>query len=230
MNVFGLFVKRPIPGRVKTRLAADLGAERAAELYAAFTSDLVDRFRTLADRRVLGFAPDDTAAREHFDQLAQYEFELWPQPDVSLGERMQAFFESQFAAGAERVVLIGSDSPSLPVAIVEEAFARLAETDVVLGPATDGGYYLVGQRKTCHAIFEEIDWSESAVLSQTVERIAACKATLSLLTPWYDIDTTDDLAILQGHLAAMEQAGMVVDLPNLTRALKTNRQGGRSSR
>lgn len=230
MNVFGLFVKQPIPGRVKTRLAADLGAERAAELYAAFTADLVDRFRTIADRRVLGFAPDDTTAREHFGHVAQSDFVLWPQPDVSLGERMQAFFESQFTAGAERVVLIGSDSPSLPVAIVEEAFARLTETDVVLGPATDGGYYLVGQSKTCHALFEEIDWSKSAVLSQTVQRVTACNATLSLLTPWYDIDTTDDLAMLQGHLAAMEQAGMVVDLPNVIRELKTNRQGGRSSR
>jgi rSAM/selenodomain-associated transferase 1 len=226
MNALGLFVKQPVPGRVKTRLAADLGAERAAELYAAFVTDLADRYRTTADRRILGFTPNNTPAREHFDHLAQTDFTLWPQPDVSLGERMQAFFASQFDAGAERVVLIGSDSPSLPVAIVEDAFEQLAEADVVLGPATDGGYYLIGQRRlvgqsqASRPIFDDIDWSESRVLMQTVERVAGCNASLSLLTPWYDIDTQDDLALLRGHLAAIKQAGMPLGLPHVTRALK----------
>ena len=226
MNAFGLFVKQPVPGRVKTRLAAGLGADRAAELYTAFVTDLADRFRTTADRRTLGFTPNDTPAREYFNHIAQTDFTLWPQPDVSLGERIQAFFEEQFATGAERVVLIGSDSPSLPVAIVEDAFEQLAKADVVLGPATDGGYYLIGQRKligqskASRPIFDDIDWSESRVLTQTVERVAACHATLALLTPWYDIDTQDDLTLLQGHLAAMQHAGTPLDLPNVTRVLK----------
>ena len=95
---------------------------------------------------------------------------------------------------------------------MDQAFSLLQEHDCVLGPATDGGYYLVGQQSPGHPIFTSIEWSRAGVLHQTAERIAACHARLALLSPWYDVDTLDDLTVLRGHLRALHQAGVLVRL------------------
>jgi len=212
MNVLGIFVKQPVPGRVKTRLAAEMGNDRAAELYQAFTIDIVNRFRNTADRRFLCYTPHDPAAENYFTSRADEDYQLWPQPNGSLGERLGEFFEYSFSKNAQRVIVIGSDSPTLPQNMVEQAFFELADHDCVLGPATDGGYYLVGQRTPGIPIFDRIEWSGVDVLSQTVERIASCQARLALLSPWYDVDTLSDLKLLRGHLQAMHQAGVPVRL------------------
>lgn len=136
MTTLGMFVKAPEPGRVKTRLAAVIGDANAAELYRAFLTDLIERFRQTGDRRVLAYSPADDMTREFFRQLAGGDYDLWPQPDADLGTRMQTFFET---FGPEPVVLIGSDSPTLPDESPAAAFELLERTDVVLGPATDGG-------------------------------------------------------------------------------------------
>ena len=212
MNLLGIFAKQPVPGRVKTRLADAVGPERAARLYAAFITDIAARFRFLADRRFLCYAPDDPQAENYFSEISRSDYQLWLQPDLSLGERMAAFFEYAFSLKAKRVVVIGSDSPTLPEEMVNRAFSLLEETDCVLGPATDGGYYLVGQQSPGYPIFSSIEWSRAGVLRQTAERIAACHARLALLSPWYDVDTLNDLTVLQGHLLAMHQAGVSVCL------------------
>lgn len=229
MRTLVVFVKQPTPGRVKTRLAAAIGPERAADLYAAFTSDLLDRMRAVADRRVLYFAPDEAAARSHFAELAGGDFELVAQPDVSLGERLEACFGAatgpdrqggeDAVIGPDRIVAIGSDSPLLPLSYIDHAFALLAERDCVLGPATDGGYFLVGLRRGARSIFEDIDWSGPRVLGQTVDRVVAAGLSLGLLPPWYDVDEFDDLRMLDGHLRAMRAAGEAVDTPALERLL-----------
>ena len=144
MTTLGMFVKAPEPGRVKTRLAAAIGETSAAELYRAFLSDLIERFRRTADRRVLACSPADDMTREFFDQLSAGDYELWPQPDADLGTRMRMFFET---FGPEPVILIGSDSPTLPGEFPVAAFELLQRADVVLGPATDGGLYLIGPRE-----------------------------------------------------------------------------------
>ena len=212
MNLLGIFVKQPVPGRVKTRLADDVGPDHAARLYAAFITDIAERFRTFADRRFLCYTPDDSQAADYFSEISQENYQLWLQPEISLGERLAAFFEYAFSLGAKRVVVIGSDSPTLPGEMVNEAFSLLEEHDCVLGPATDGGYYLVGQQAPGHPIFASIAWSRAGVLHQTAERIAACHARLALLSPWYDVDTLNDLTMLRGHLRAMRQAGVSAGL------------------
>ena len=212
MNLLGIFVKQPVPGHVKTRLACEVGPEQAARLYAAFIADIAERFRILADRRFLCYAPDGTQSVDYFSEISREDYQLWLQPEVSLGERMESFFEYAFSLGAKRVVVIGSDSPTLPEEMIQKAFSLLEEHDCVLGPATDGGYYLVGQRSPGFPIFASIEWSRAGVLHQTAERIAACHARLALLSPWYDIDTLDDLTVLRGHLRAMRQAGISVRL------------------
>ena len=210
MNVLGIFVKQPIAGRVKTRLAADVGNDRAAALYAAFTEDVVNRFRGLANRRLLCHTPSDEPACDHFRDLSAGNYELWPQPEGPLGERLDRFFSD---AGAKRVVAIGSDSPTLPSFLVTEAFDRLAENDCVIGPATDGGYYLIGQGGRHRPLFDHINWSQPTVLRQTIAQMESVSARPALLMPWYDVDTLDDLELLRGHIAAMHATGESTSVP-----------------
>ncbi len=219
MRTLVVFVKQPVPGRVKTRLAADLGAKAAARLYVAFTGDLVRRFQTVGDRRVLFHAPDDDAARVHFRDVGGDAFALRPQPETSLGGRLDDVFSALLQNAGDRVVAIGSDGPTLPTAIVDSAFDALEDRDCVLGPATDGGYYLVGLRTPYRSVFEGVEWSSSQVLEQTVERVESSGLSLSLLPPWYDVDTFDDLCGLVGHLRAMRAAGESPDLPATEAAL-----------
>lgn len=220
MNTLGIFVKYPQAGQVKTRLGRTLGAKAAAEVYAAFVGDLLDRMRCVADHRILAYAPQSPEACAFFTDLAGGDFELWPQPDGGLGARMRAFFDASFAGGAEQVVLIGSDAPDVPVGYINQAFTELRRTDCVLGPAVDGGFYLIGQPAPGRAVFTGIDWSGVGVLDQTVQRIAALGASLELLPPWYDIDTADDLRMLRGHLAAGDVAGRPPELPRTREVLQ----------
>jgi rSAM/selenodomain-associated transferase 1 len=218
MTTLGLFAKHPVPGRVKTRLGRSLGDARAAELYAAFVADLAARFARVADRRVLAYAPDDSDARAYFAEVAQASYELWPQPGGDLGERLKRFFASHDG----HVVVLGSDSPSLPTALLREAFELLERHDCVLGPATDGGYYLIGlsgSRAREADLFDEIAWSTGTVLAQTVAAAERSGLTLALLPPWYDVDTEDDLQLLTGHCRALRLAGDDPALPETARVL-----------
>lgn len=226
MTTLGLFVKLPIPGRVKTRLATEFGAERAAEVYSTFIAAAINRFRATADRRLLCFAPATDEARGHFSARMGPDYDLWPQPDGDLGARLSAFFADHLQRPDDRVVIIGSDSPTLPREHVELAFELLREVDCVLGPATDGGYYLIGQRGKNQPIFTGVDWSTSRVLEQTVSLISQCGARLAVLPPWYDVDTPDDWQFLMGHLRALEAADGILDDPllrELQRGLRARR-------
>lgn len=218
MNVLGVFVKHPVPGGVKTRLAAALGEKRAAQLYEAFVIDVANQLRCTADERFLCYAPADASAREYFRRLAAAEFRIWPQPESPLGVRMENFFHHAFELGARNVVLIGSDSPTLPASLIDRAFRELEQNDVVVGPATDGGYYLVGQRLCSRPLFDEVDWSSPHVLEQTMQHVQRLNLRLALLSPWYDVDTVDDLLLVRGHLSALELAG-ATEFPRNTLAL-----------
>lgn len=115
--------------------------------------------------------------------------------------------------------MIGSDSPTIPSSLIQHAFDLLQEKDVVLGPAVDGGYYLVGQRVPVPEMFADIVWSEADVLQQTVQRLKASEHSLGLLTPWYDIDSLADLRFLHGHLDAIECALMNEEIPRRTQQI-----------
>jgi hypothetical protein len=220
-TVLGIFVKHPLAGRVKTRLAAEVGDERAAEIYAAFVADSVARFRQTADERILCFSPDTVPARRYFETLAAGEYSLWPQPEGDLGDRMQSLFQQHLVPADNRVVVIGSDSPTLPREYVDRAFDGLSGADCVLGPATDGGYYLVGMRRRVWPIFTNIEWSDCRVLEQTVNQVAKAGPKLALLPVWYDVDTPADLKFLVGHLAALAAAGSPINVEATGRVLAT---------
>ncbi len=220
-TTLGIFVKHPLAGHVKTRLTAELGSQGAAEIYAAFIADLAARFRMTADKRALCFSPDTDAARQYFNTRAAGDYRLWPQPEGDLGVRMHGFFEQHINRDDDRVVVIGSDSPTLPREHVERAFDDLARADCILGPATDGGYYLIGMRGRVWPTFSTIEWSGCRVLEQTVNLLARAGATLALLPVWYDVDTPADLQLLAGHVGALAASGSSINVDSTRRALAT---------
>jgi len=195
---FGVFGKYWEPGRVKTRLAAVVGPESASGLYREFLATLLRRFSGAAERCVLAFTPDDR--RNAMRQLAGPTWELTPQEGADLGHRMKRYFESAAAAGFDRVLLIGSDSPTLPAKYVEEAYERLATHGVVLGPSADGGYYLVGIAGPLPPIFDDITWSSPDVWRQTCDRLAEAGGRSHVLPTWYDVDEFTDLERLKAEL------------------------------
>jgi len=213
-RVLGLFAKQPVPGQVKTRLAAETCADWAAQVADAFLRDTLHRLLWIDAHRVVAFAPAD--AEPFFANLIDYRFQLIPQVDGDLGQRMAAFFAGQFQAGAKRVVLIGTDTPTLPPDYIERAFDELKRSEVeaptkdvhlVLGPATDGGYYLIGLAGQVPPIFEGISWGSERVLAETTSRLPEDGCRLTLLPPWYDVDTLKDWRVLTGHVYAQRQAG-----------------------
>ncbi len=187
-----VFLKRPTPGEVKTRLAPDLGAQAAADLYRVLAEETLRRTvpRPGDYGRLLCFAPAN-ARREMREWLPG---ETWlAQKGGDLGDRMAHAFREAFRRGARRAVLIGSDAPSLTRELVLTAFAALGDNDLVLGPARDGGYYLVGLSRPCDVLFREVPWSTPEVLRVTLERAGALGLRAWLLERLRDIDTLDDV-------------------------------------
>jgi rSAM/selenodomain-associated transferase 1 len=209
-RVLGVFAKWPRRTTVKTRLGGT--PEWGAQVARAFLLDTLSRLAGVPARRVLVFAPPSSAA--DFAALAGADWSLVPQAEGDLGRRLERFISEQLAAGVEQVVVVGTDSPTLPVAYVEEAFGLLHRADVVLGPATDGGYYLLGCGPRLPPLFDGIDWSTDRVLAQTVERLGEHSWRLTLLPPWYDVDTPESWAMLQGHVAALCRAGQDPQVPH----------------
>lgn len=196
-----VMAKVPRAGQVKTRLARLLSPEQAAELYSAFLDDvlaLVDRALALGPRRferflAVALADDETEADA--SRLLAPGWRLLLQRGEGLGARMLA---AGADTGAEEVVILGSDSPTLPAPVIQEAFAAIGARDLAvraaLGPTADGGYYAIAYRGDASALFDGIPWSTSRVLEVTTQRARDAGIGLVELTPHYDLDEPEDLA------------------------------------
>lgn len=191
-----VMAKQPERGKVKTRIAAVLGDDRAAELCRCALDDTLALALSVADvAHVLSYAPATGAGRRYFEHAAP-DFALIPQQGATLGERISGTLAALLEDHSS-VVLIGSDSPDLPEEFITRAFEILrGPTEVVLGPANDGGYYLLGVRSMQPTLFEDINWSTAVVAQQT--RVRADEAGLPMvdLPPWHDLDTVADLQAL----------------------------------
>jgi len=193
-----LFTKPAREGRVKTRLIGDLSAAEAAELHAAFLADLLDRLQE-----------GDFELRLAWALEPQEEVPVGPAPGVrqtggDLGERLYRAL-SAAAREASVVAALGSDHPTLPLELVHRAFAAVENgADVVLGPAEDGGYYLIALRAEAvsRRLFEEIAWSTPRVLPATLERCRELGFAVELLPQAADIDTPEDLRRLADRMAS----------------------------
>lgn len=210
----GIFAKHWTPGRVKTRLAVTIGRERAAEVARCLLKTLLVRMSRTADRHVVGYTPSD--AGEPFERLAGPEWCLSTQCEGDLGQRMEHYFRTAFAAGFDRVVLIGADSPTLPQSIVADAFERLTESSLVLAPTDDGGYCLIGASGDLPPIFDEMPWGEPTLWQATVARLEQHGwrrgDTWHELPPWYDVDAIDDLVRLRQELSDHPDDAALVQL------------------
>lgn len=198
-----VFAKAPVPGRVKTRLA--LPPTTAARLQAAFVRDVVAR-HVKPGRRVTVWRALDLDHPLWAELCAEHGVALAAQGEGDLGARMAAAFAAELAAGGP-VVIVGTDSPSLPPRLVDAAFAALAEVPAVIGPASDGGYYLLGLRGAVPPVFEGIEWGTDTVLARTLAALAASGTAFRVLDPWYDVDRPDDLVLLRHHLPSLAAAG-----------------------
>jgi len=185
-NKLIIFVKAPRPGTVKTRLAQALGAEAACAAYGQLVQKLLGQLSPLK-RVQLRFTPDD--AREEIKPWQAAGWELQPQGKGDLGRRLQTAFEQAFMEGAGRVVVIGSDCPAVTTDDIRMAWDALQRDDVVLGPARDGGYWLIGLHKEHPELFEDISWSTDAVLEETLLRARTAGLKVRRLRQLSDVDT-----------------------------------------
>ena len=198
--------KQPERGKVKTRIASALGDDRAAEVYRCALLDTLALALSIGDvTHALSYAPPTDAARRYFAEIAPA-FLLIPQAGATLGERLDDTL-ARLLPRFSPVVLIGSDGPDLPAAFLTRAFGLLRDgVDVVLGPADDGGYYLIGMTSMQPMLFERIDWSTEAVAQQTRERAGEAALNLVELPHWHDLDTVADLQALVDPGAPLTRA------------------------
>lgn len=184
-----LFVRNPELGKVKTRLAKDLGEEQALSIYLHLL------------RHTRAITKDMDAAKLVYYAEKVQQHDLWDesiyqkkvQPEGDLGDKMKFAFATAFEEGFEQVLIIGSDCYQLDQAILEQAFKALEKYDVVIGPAKDGGYYLLGMKKLHPALFENKNWSTSTVFQDTLQDIREQELTYTLLPELSDVDRAEDV-------------------------------------
>ena len=185
-----LFAKAPRPGEVKTRLAAGIGARAAADIYRSMASDAVERLRCPAYDLVVCYDPA-TAAAEVRAWLGE-DVTLMPQVAGDLGHRMRCALDAALEVASEACV-VGTDVPDLTAGLVEEAFEGLSNADLVIGPAEDGGYYLLALKRPIPELFEGVPWSTAEVLSRTLAAARRLGLEARTLETLRDVDTLDDL-------------------------------------
>jgi len=216
-----VFLKYPTPGQVKTRLAAHVGEEAASEIYRACAELTLHRLRMFRRDIVLCVDPPE-AAEETISWLGPA-WALQPQRGATLGERLAEATATAFRNGAQRVVVVGTDSPWLNAAIIEQAFAALESADVAVGPTDDGGYYLIGLGKAAPGLFEGIAWSTPRVYEETAARAQSLGLTLHPLPMGYDVDRMEDL---RRFVAEETAAGSVSTHVKILDALSVAMKGG----
>src|SRR5918996_5339289 len=184
--------KAPLEGFVKTRLSPHLGPAGAATLYECLLGDIVAKLEKYEHSEFwLAFAP---GGEEYF--FRNYPaIRLLPQRGKDLGERLHHVFVDLFRRGYSEIVVADSDSPTIPLSSIDQAYKQLIEEgcDLVLGPSDDGGYYLVALKRPAEGIFHDISWSTNSVLDATLQRAGELGLRVGLLPPAYDIDVEQDL-------------------------------------
>ena len=223
-NLLIIFVKYPQAGRVKTRLAKDVGKRKAADLYRLFTEAVLKRTEGENFKRIICYTPQDKE-KEIKKWLGSDGLEFCPQKGRGLGERLcNAFGFALGSSGSRRIVAIGSDSPLIDKEVVHAAFKALETKQCVLGPAVDGGYYLIGlsslspvrkDRATGKGkevsnglkreVFKGIGWSTRKVFTQTVARLKRLKISYRLLDTSFDVDRYKDIACLRQKIGSSLQ-------------------------
>jgi rSAM/selenodomain-associated transferase 1 len=181
-----VFIKNAVPGKVKTRLAKDLGNDLACDIYKKLLSITDQAISNVACDSIVYYG--ETIENEGWDTSAKK-----VQSSGNLGDRMLHAFTESFAVGYEQVIIVGSDLPDLSSEIISDAFAKLNDSDLVIGPAEDGGYYLLGQKAVNTSIYEDMPWSQENLLEITLGKLKQENKSVALLQPLNDVDNIEDL-------------------------------------
>lgn len=191
MTAIVVFGRQPVAGEVKTRLAADTGHIRAARAYEALLEHCLGCAIATGFRTVLSLAAEPVGG-----WLPPVPIAIEVQSPGDLGDRMEEAFARAFARGAERVVIVGSDCPELTAEGLARATELLNDAPLVIGPAMDGGYWLIGQSRPCHGLFRDIPWSTDRALAVTLERAVDLGLGVANAERLCDLDTAADLSTL----------------------------------
>jgi len=205
-NLLIIFAKTPEPGRVKTRLLPILSPVEAASLHESFILDTLSYTKPLPLQRAMACTP--TPDHPFFRQCTVEPPLLFVQQEgKDLGERMKHAMEWGFSKGFEKILLIGSDTPTLPARFIQEGLHLLDTRPWVIGPSTDGGYYLIGGKAPLPGLFSGIRWGTDEVLIKTLEKLERQKTSCHLLPFFYDIDRPKDLILLKSHIKISRASG-----------------------
>ncbi len=189
-----VFAKQPVPGQTKTRLHSILSPEQSARLYDAFVKDSLKHYSRLGCEVRLYI---DGADKDVPEDWIHSGMQIYEQRGDDLGDRMLNAFAESFVSGAERIVIVGTDHPSLPPAYLELAFDLLqTPLSICIGPSRDGGYYALGMNECCAGLFHEMTYSHDQVFAQTMQRAEEASHNVTVLPEWYDVDTPESLSWL----------------------------------
>ena len=195
-----VFAKVPRLGKVKTRLSPPLTTEQSLELHQALVEVTLHRLLSVS-RPKLELCLYLSEPVENASTLEiPSGWKTRPQEGDDLGTRLENAFRQAFDDGIKRLVVLGSDSPTIPLQCLEEAFDILARYDAVLGPSLDGGYYLVGCSKYIPEAFHDISWGKPTVLRETAHALNRAQRSFTYLIDWYDVDTDEDLMRLREEI------------------------------
>ncbi len=199
-----VFARIPEIGKVKTRIAEKTGRDSALLLYTSLLTDLFENLSTLLNQCTIFL--EGTGEKNQFRELFNINCNFKKQNGKDLGEKMKNAFAATFFEGAEKVVLIGSDIPGINHVVVRQAMELLSKNDAVIGPAEDGGYYLIGLKKKAFykELFEDIEWGTDSVLRKTLEKADYLGLKVYLLDKKRDLDTVDDLINFRNNPAKLE--------------------------
>jgi uncharacterized protein len=205
LPVIIVMVKAPIAGFVKTRLTPPLSQSDAASLAQCFLKDIVDSLKRVIPKIMVAFTPPE--GRVVLERSLSNQMLWFAQQGNDLGERLNSAVTHARDLGFNPIIVLGADSPTIPVSFIETALLALVrgETDVVLGPTTDGGYYLIGLNRLQPELFQNIPWSSPSTFQQTAHKINQLNLRLLTLPEWYDIDTPADLITLSNEFLSNPQ-------------------------
>ncbi|WP_320009233.1 TIGR04282 family arsenosugar biosynthesis glycosyltransferase [Maridesulfovibrio sp.] len=195
-----VFVKFPIAGKVKTRIGNDIGFETAAELYTVFVEDMLDNLNNAGINPIIAYDPHQ-AEDDYCAWLGARRY--MPQQGEDLGERMLNALRATFRLGFKTAILTGSDLPDLDPVVVHQAIQSIQKSPACIGPAKDGGYYLIGFQKgtLTDSVFKDMEWSTDAVFDETISRLKKRKIEPVILREHQDMDTLADLKRLTANPA-----------------------------
>jgi rSAM/selenodomain-associated transferase 1 len=202
-----IFIKAPRRGEVKTRLAQDIGIEKAQKLYLAMVEDLMQNLEGQNNFDMQIMVWPEGVESEVSDWL-QWEGNIASQASGDLGKKLENAFKNGFSKGYQRIIIIGSDLPLLSNAFITDCFRQLQTHPLVLGPAMDGGYYLIGLQSLYNELFCGIQWSTSNVLKETLQRAAQAGLQYYLLPEMRDIDQYDDIQVLWREMKRGEKKNL----------------------